>query len=323
MNRIVRMAMAACLIAFGAISSAFAQAFPDRPIRLVVGGPPGASADFMARMMGDKLSKALGQPVVIENRPGAGGVLAAKAVATAKPDGYTLLMLFSDNIVVAPFLQKVLPYDPLKELIFVSAIGRSFPFILAVNPNLPVQTFDDYVRLAKSAPKRVSFSTYGLGSLPQLSFEIMSAKIGAELLHVPFKGGAESYQAAVAGNVDSVAGTSFIELLKSGRLRPLAVGGAKRSSNFPSLPTFAELGFGDSLFLGVTFGIAAPAGTPREIVDRLALELKSITQMPDVTERMPAVGIEPFYAGTEEFTGLMRAGINTFAPLIKSLGLAQ
>lgn len=304
------------------ILPAIGQTWPDRTIKLVVGSPPGASADFMARLVAERVGKSLGQQVVVENRPGAGGVLAVKSVVTSKADGYTLLLLYSDNMLVAPYLQKTQPYDPLKDLAYVGAVARSYNFILAVNPKLPVQTFDDYIKLAKSSPKRVSFSTYGLGSLPQLGFEIMSAKVGAELLHVPYKGGAESYQAAIAGDVDSVAGTSFTELLKSGRLRPLAIGGGKRSAMFPNIPTFAELGFGDQLFLGVTFGVAAPAGTPRSIIDRLAAELKAITQSPDVAERLPTVAAEPFFAGPDEMLSLIRTGVSIYAPLIGKLGLA-
>lgn len=303
------------------LASAQAQTWPSHPIRLVVAGPPGASADFLARLTAEKVGKGLNQSFVVENRPGAGGVVAVKAVITSKPDGYTFLMLFSDNVLIAPFMQSIQPYDPLKDVAYIGAMARSFPFILTVNPNVPVRNLDEFIKLAKSSSKKISYSTYGLGSLPQIGFEMLSAKSGLEMVHVPYKGGAESYQAAVAGDVDAVAGTSFIALVKSGKLRPLAVGGAKRSTNFPEVPTFAELGYGNQLFLGPIFGIVAPPGLPKEVVDRFSAELKNMAAAPDAAERLAAVASEPFYASPEEMTRLMREGVNNFAPLIKKLGL--
>ena len=184
-----------------------------------------------------------------------------------------------------------------------------------------MHSFAEYVSLAKQAPKKVSFSTYGLGSVPQLSFEMMAAQAGIELLHVPYKGGAESYRAAVAGDVDSVAGTSFTDLLKAGRLRPIAIGASKRSPEFPQVPTFAELGYGDQIFGPVFYGMAAPAGTPREIVNRLTAELKALAQMPDIAQRLRTVGTEPFSTGPEELVNMVRTHSDRYAPLIRKLGL--
>ena len=303
--------------------NAQAQTWPDRPIRLVVGGPPGASADFLARLTAEKVGKGLNANFVVENRPGAGGVVAVKATITSKPDGYTFLMLFSDNVLIAPFMQKVQPYDPLKEVAYVGAMARSWPFILTVNPGVAARTLDEFIKLAKSGAKKVSYSSYGLGSLPQLGYESLAQRVGMELVHAPYKGGAESYQAAVAGDVDSVAGTSFIALVKSGKLRPLAIGGAKRSANFPEVPTFAELGYGDQIFLGPIFGIVAPPGLPQNITDRFSAELKNMTTAPDLPERLATVASEPFYASSEEMTRLMREGVATNLPLIRKLGLAN
>lgn len=309
-------------LALGLASGAQAQAWPDRPIRLIVGGPPGASADFLAHLTAEKVGKGINGNFVVENRRGAGGVVAVKAAITSKPDGYTFLMLFSDNVLIAPFMQKVQPYDPLKEVHYVGAMARSWPFILSVNPGLPVRNLEEFIKLVKSGNKKVSYSSYGLGSLPQLGYESLAAKVGIEFVHAPYKGGAESYQAAVAGDVDSVAGTSFIALVKSGKLRPLAIGGNKRSSNFPEVPTFNELGYGDQIFLGPIFGIVAPPGLPAAINDRFSAELKNMANAPDTAERLATVASEPFFASSEEMTRLMREGVNNFQPLIRKLGLA-
>ncbi|MDO8277965.1 MAG: tripartite tricarboxylate transporter substrate binding protein [Burkholderiaceae bacterium] len=310
---------AATLLVF---AGAAAQTWPDRPIRIVVGAQPGASGDTLTRLVADKLSKALNQTVVVENRPGGGGTIGVRAGVTAKPDGYTLLSLYSDTLVVAPFLAKTPPYDALKDLTYVGGFGRSSSFILAVNPAVPAQTFEEYIRLAKASPKPMTFSSYGLGSVPQLGFEMMAEKAGIQLLHVPYKGGAESYQAAVAGYVDAVAGTSFVELLRSGRLRPLAIGGNRRSPLFPNVPTMSELGYGTQIFGPVTYSLAVPAGTPKDIVNRLAVELKRITEQTDVAQKMATVASEPNWIPGDEYLDVLRQGVSLYEPVIRRLGLS-
>lgn len=307
-----------------AVSSlAYSQAWPDRPIRMVVGAPAGGSADFVARMVADKFSKSLGHSVVVDNRPGAGGVLAVKAVVNSKPDGNTLLLFFADNLTIAPQLTKVHPYDALKELDYAGAVARSLSFILTVHPDVQAKTFEDFVKLAKAQPATVSYATYGLGSYPQLSFEMMNAQGGFELLHIPFKGGVESQQAVVAGNVNAVAGINVIELVKAGKLRPLAIGGNKRSTYLPAVPTFAELGYGDQIFGPVVYGVATPAGTPKEVLDRLATETRKVAEAPDAIEKLGSIVSEPFWANSEQVKTMVRQAMSSYAPIIKRLGLAQ
>ena len=304
------------------LPAARADSYPDKAIRVIVGAQPGASGDTMTRIITERLSAALGQPMVVDGRPGAGGSVAVRAVVASRPDGYTLLSLFSDNVDVVPFLSTTPPYDPLKDLVYIGGFGRSFPFTIAVHPSVKANTFGEFLKLARSAPQPLKYGTYGIGSVPQLSFETLAEKAGIQLLHVPYKGGAQSYQAAVAGEVDMVAGTSFVELVKAGRLRPLAIGGSKRSPNFPEVPTLEELGFGDQIFTGVLFGFAAPAGTPREVVERLSGELRKIMQQGnDLAARMLPVATEPFYAPPEQFQEMIRKRIELHEPVIRRLGL--
>jgi tripartite-type tricarboxylate transporter receptor subunit TctC len=276
----------------------------------------------MTRLVAAHLSSALKQTVVVDNRPGAGGLIGVKQAISAKPDGHTFVLLYTDNVTVAPFLQKPRAFDPFKDLAYVGTVARSNPFILAVNPKVPANTFAEFIALAKSAPRKVSYSTYGIGSVPQLGFEMMAAQAAVEMVHAPYKGGAASYQAAVAGDVNAVAGTSFTELLRSGKLRPLAIGGNKRSMEFPEIPTFAELGYGDQIFSPVYYGLAAPAGTPKEIIARVAEELRLFTQTPDMPKKLAAFATEPFYADPSEFRKIAERGANLYAPMIEKLGLS-
>jgi tripartite-type tricarboxylate transporter receptor subunit TctC len=318
MHRFIRHAFALLLVA---ATAAGAQTYPDRPIKLVVGAPPGGSGDLVARVTAEKLSKSLGQPVVVDNRPGAGGVLGVKTVLSAKPDGHTLLLFFADNLTIAPLLARTPPYDSLKDLQYVGAVARSNSFFLAVNPKVPAQTFDEFLKLAKSASKKISYSTYGLGSYPQLSFEIFSSRAGLDMLHVPYKGGVESQQAAVAGTVDAVSAINIVELIKGGKLRALAVGGTKRSPHFPSVPTFNELGFGDQIFGPVVYGVAAPAGTPPQIVQLLSAEVRRIAEAPDMAEKLAPIVTEPYAASGEQITTMVKNAMEVYRPIIQRLGL--
>lgn len=298
------------------------EAYPSRVIRLIAPGPPGASTDAVTRLVADKLSQAMGQPVVVENRAGANGVVAVRALMSARPDGYTVALMYSDSLVIAPFLSKTPLFVPLKDIAYICTIGVTTPFIIAAHPSVPVQNFADLVRLAKSAPKRVRYSTYGAGSGPQLSFESVATHIGADLLHVPYKGGAASYQAAVAGEVDVVAMTSSTDLIKAGRLKALAVGGTKRAKAFPEVPTLGELGYPTDVFTPVVYGFAAPVGTPPEIMNRLSREFKRIAEMPDIIERFEHAATYASWADATEYRETLARMIRTYEPVIRRLGLA-
>ncbi|MCX7153826.1 MAG: tripartite tricarboxylate transporter substrate binding protein, partial [Proteobacteria bacterium] len=194
-----------------------AQGYPNRPIKLVVTYPPGASFDIISRILAEKWTQLLGQPVVVENRLGAGGMIAMQSVARAAPDGYTLVTFNTDLAGIVPALYQFKAYDPLKDFAYIGTLMRGTGFIVAVNPKLPVRNIDELGKFAKSAPDGINYGTYGVGSLPHLGFEALNAKLGTKMVHVPYKGGMPSYQAAIVGEVQVVAGTSFIDMLKSGQ----------------------------------------------------------------------------------------------------------
>lgn len=306
----------ACLCATAAAQTDY----PNRPIRIVIGYVPGASTDIAMRLVADKMSQGLGQPVIVDNRPGAAGLIAAQTVALAAPDGYTLVSFNPDLAGVVPALYKKPPYDPIKDFAFIGRLMQNTGWIMAINPTVPVQTFDEFIRYAKNPANRVNYGSYGIGSLAHLHFEALKLKTGAELMHVPYKGGAQSYQAAMANEVQVVIGTSFIDLLKSGRLRPLVIGGSVRSPNFPDVPTMNELGFGNEIFGEVYLGLAAPAGTPPAIVKKLSIELKRVLALPEVQQRLGQFG-DVAYATPEEFTAIVHRDFNVYGPLVRRLGL--
>ncbi len=319
MNKAFERVVGALLVAAASLCHAQGD-YPNRPIRFIVGYPPGGSTDIASRIVAEKLAPALGQPVVVENRAGAGGMIAAQAVVRSAADGYTLFAFNPELAGIVPAVQKVPPYDPMKDFAHIGTMYSNRGWTIAVNPSVPAKTLDELVRYAKRARSPLNYGTYGVGSLPHLNFEALKAKLGIDMTHVPYKGGALSYQGAIAGEVQVVAGTSFFELIRSGRLRPLAIGGASRTPNVPDMPTLAELGLGDDIFGEVYAGISAPAGTPRAVVERLSAELKKALAMPDVIEKFTRLG-EARFVTPEQFTEMVRRDFMRYGPLVRSLGL--
>ena len=294
--------------------------YPNRAIRFIVGYPPGGSTDIASRIVAEKLAQSLTQPVVVENRAGAGGMISAQAVLRLPADGYTLFAFNPELAGIVPAVQKTPPYDPLKDFAHVGMMYSNRGWTIAVNPSVPAKTLDELVKYAKAARTPLNYGTYGVGSLPHLNFEALKAKLGIDMVHVPYKGGALSYQGAMAGEVQVVAGTSFFELIKSGRLRPLAIGGASRTPNVPEMPTLAELGFGDDIFGEVYAGISVASGTPRAVIDRLSAELKKSLALPDVIEKFARLG-EAKFVTPEQFTEIVRRDFLRYGPLVRALGL--
>ncbi|NML47475.1 tripartite tricarboxylate transporter substrate binding protein [Ramlibacter sp. G-1-2-2] len=309
------------LAASAMLSSAHAEdAYPSRPIKLVVGVAPGATTDAAARLVAEVLSKNLGTTIV-DNQPGANGTIAARNVARAKPDGYTLLAFYSDQMQVAPLVYKN-AYDPLEDFAFITTTVRSGGFILAVPESSPAKTFAEFIDYAKSGKKQMNYGTYGVGSSVQLGFEIFNERYGTKMLHIPYKGGGPSYQAAVAGEVDIVAGTSFIELLKANRLRPLAIGGSQHSPEFPNIPTLAGQGFGELVFGPVFYGVAAPRGTPPEIIEKVRAAVAKGAQNPEFAARLKPIAHDPFIVGPAETAALVRKGLDTYRPVVQKLKIS-
>ena len=300
-------------------AAAFAQ-YPSRPIRIVVTIPPGGAPDIAARIVGHKLGEALGQPVVVENRPGANGNTAAEMVANAPADGYTLILAADSLITINPHLYARMPLDPLKDLTPVASLVTN-QFVLSVNPSLPVRTFPEFIEYARKANPPLNYASGGNGSQHQLTMEMLKQRAGIDMVHVPYRGGAPATTATVAGEVAAMfAGTSTAPQIKAGRLRALAVAGAKRSPSFPDLPTIGEFypGFENSIWLGL-FG---PAGLPEEVLIRLRKEINRTLQLQEVREKLLGSGsLEPLITTPEEFSALIRRDYDRYGKLIKAIGV--
>jgi tripartite-type tricarboxylate transporter receptor subunit TctC len=307
------------LVALFTAGAALAQ-YPARTVRIVVTIPPGGAPDIAARIVGQKLAESFGQPVVVENRPGANGNTAAAEVARNAPDGYTLILAADSLIAINPHLYSKMPLDTLKDLAPVASLVAN-QFVLSVNPSLPVKTLQEFVEYAKKANPPLNYASGGNGSQHQLTMELLKARAAINLVHVPYRGGAPATTATMSGEVAAMfAGTSTAPQIRAGRLRALATSGAKRSSAFPDLPAIAEFypGFENSIWLGL-FG---PAGVPDEVLARLRSEIARILQLKEIKDRLhDAGGLEPFATAPEEFAALIRRDHERYGKLIREVGI--
>jgi tripartite-type tricarboxylate transporter receptor subunit TctC len=298
---------------------AWAQ-FPTRPITIIVPIPPGGAPDIAARVLGQKLGEALGQPVVVENRAGANGNIANELVAKAAPDGHTLGLLADSQIAINPHLYSKMPIDTLRDLVPVHTVAAN-QFVLAVNAQLPVRNFQEFIELARKSNPPLAYASGGNGSQHHLTMEMLKQRAGIDLLHVPYKGGAPAATAAVSGEVAAMwAGSSNAPQIKAGRLKALAVSGAKRSAQYPELPTIGEFypGFENSIWLGL-FG---PAGIPEPVLEKLRTEVKRALQQPEIKEKLNnAGGLDPYVTTAEEFNALIRRDYAKYAKLVKDVGI--
>jgi tripartite-type tricarboxylate transporter receptor subunit TctC len=296
--------VAASLIAFAmTLSSAAlveAQTYPTRPVTIIVPFPAGALSDAAARILQPKLAEALGQSVVIENRGGAGGVTGTAAVARAQPDGYTLLITVNAPVVMGPALQKNYPFDPAKALAGVSLLTETY-LALVVRNDSPIKSVADVIRLAKEKPGQLTFGSAGVGSAHQIAGALLNAKAGIAINHVPFQGGAPAVQNLVGGHIDMSFATlpSVMPLVRGGQLRLVAMAEPKRYAGLPDLPTVNETVPGVETTSWV--GFLAPAGTPKEIRERLAKIVADAMQTPDIRDKMLALGMTPIPAGPDGF----------------------
>ncbi len=280
--------------------AALAQAYPARPIRFIVPFAAAGGTDLIARTLAHKLTEALGQPVVVDNRTGASGVIGTDLAAKAAPDGYTILIA-TPTFTVNPSLMAKLPYDALKDFVPISLIATA-PHLVAVNPSLPAKTVQELVALAKTRAEPLTFSSGSTGGSSHLAGELFNAMAGINMTHVPYRGTGEA-ATAVMGGVVSLAFLdvpTMLPLVKSGRLRGLAVTGQKRSAVVPEMPTIAESGY-PGFESGIWYGVLAPARTPREIVARLNAELVKIVQSPEMRQTLSNEGAEPVGSSPEVF----------------------
>jgi len=285
-----------------------AESFPSKPIKLVVGFAPGGINDIVARVVGQKLGEALGQPVIVENKAGAGGTIGADSVAKAKPDGYTLLLGSVSNISMAPSQYKALPYDPLKDFAPVALLAAA-PNILVVHPEFPVHSVKDLIALAKKKPGQISYASAGNGTSNHLTVELLKVLADIDLVHIPYKGDAVGITDVIGGQVPMMFPTLPVALphIKSGKLRAVAVSSAKRTALAPEVPTVAESGGLADFQVSVWVGILAPANTPKDIVDRVSTELTRIVQAPEIKEKLASLGAEPDPRDSAQFAAYIKS----------------
>jgi tripartite-type tricarboxylate transporter receptor subunit TctC len=295
-------------------------AWPNKPIRYIVPFPPGGSTDTLARLLQNDLGKALGVPIVIEHKPGAGGGVGSEHVAKSPADGYTILGGTISTHAINASLYKNLPYDPVKDFTAITQLV-SMPNVLVVPDKLPVKDAKEFIALAKAKKQPLACASAGNGTSQHLTCELFNITAGSDITHVPFKGGAPGMTATIAGDTQAMFDNaiSAIPHVKGGRVRALAVSTSARSSLLPDLPTLAESGL-PGFEVNAWQGVFMHAGTPKDISDRVAKEIRAILAKPDVREKILAAGTEPVGSSPEEFGAFVRAEVNKWADVVKKSG---
>lgn len=300
---------------------ALAQTYPDRPIRIIVPFPPGQATDILARLLGEKLAVQLGQPVVIDNRSGAGGIIGTEAGARAAPDGYTLVMLSSGPVTVNPYVYNNVPYDPVKDFTPISNLAAT-AHVLIVRPDFPAKTLAELIAMVKERPGHYNFASPGAGTSQHLTMEMFRYRAGLDMLHVPYRGSGQAQADLMGGQVpmlfDTI--TSVTGLVKDGKLRTLAVSTAERSPFLPDVPTVSESGV-PGFSSGGWIGIAGPAGMPAPIVQKLNAEIVKALGTADMQNRLKAMAFVPIGDSPEHFAAYIKSETTKFAELIKAIGL--
>ena len=297
-----------------------AQSFPTKLVRIVVPQAPGGASDALARIIGQRLSERWHQPVVVENRAGAGGLIGTDVVAKAAPDGYTLLLAYDGTHAVNASLYKTLPFDPIKDFTAVATLAN-VPFVLAVNAASPAKDVRQFIELAKSSPGKLTYGSAGNGSVNHLLGAMFGKGAGVQLLHVPYKGAAPAITDLIGGSLDSVFSSipSLVSHIQSGRVRALAVTSNKRSAALPNVPTIAESGLA-GFAVAPWFGLLAPASTPADIVMRINEDVAALLATKEVVDAFSAQGAEPFRTAPAEFAALVRSDIEKWAVVVRESG---
>lgn len=315
-----RSALVGALGLLAASHTAWAQAYPSKPIKIVVGYAAGGAVDAVARAIGQSLSASLGQPVLIENKPGAGTNIAVKAVIGAEPDGYTLMMA-ANALAANMSLYQPQPFDAEKDLAAISLVGR-VPVVIAAHPQSAYGNVAQLVQAAKGKPNTVPYASPGNGSTPHMAVEMFARAAGIDLMHVPYRGGAPALTDAIGGQVPLIA-VNALEVLphaRSGKLKVLAVLSAQRSPNFPDVPTMAESGF-PGFEASVWYGLVAPAATPKAVQERLHAEVQKALQTKEVRERMSAVGGDVTPGSADTFASLIRSEHKRYEKLVREANI--
>lgn len=313
-----RRTLLAALATMAASPAAQAQAtWPTRPVKLLVGFPPGGGIDFTARAVQAGLEAALGQPLVIEYKPGAGGVLAATELTRAAPDGYTLLVANTGPFAIAPYLQAKMPYDPVKQFTYVGQIAEA-GYIAATRVDHPARTLKEFVDWARANAGKANFASGGIGSSTHLNGELLNSVAGIELLHVPYKGSAPAVTDLIGGQTHLLidAGTVLLPQIKGGKLKALAVTGSRRDPNLPDVPTVREQGLAGVEALGFQ-GLVGPAGLPAPVVERLSAALRQVLGQPDVKARFAGAGSDVQPRGPAEFAAYVKGEADKWSAVIR------
>jgi tripartite-type tricarboxylate transporter receptor subunit TctC len=311
----------AALVLLALASTADAQSWPSKPIRIISPYPPAGANDLLARIIAPKLSEQLGQPVVVENRAGATGNIGAELVAKAPADGYTLLMGQAGNLTINISLMAKIPFDPVRDFSPVTMVA-STPNVLVVHPSLPVRTVKDLIALAKAKPGQINYATSGIGSPGHLAAELLNKSAGIRLVHIPYKGAAPALLDVVAGNAHLyfTSAVSAQPFIPSGRLRMVAVASAKRSPSLPEVPTVAEAGFPE-FDVSSWWGVVAPASTPREVVMRLQTEIHRVIALPEIRAKLAEQGLDIATNTPEQFAAYIKSETAKWAKLIREVGV--
>jgi len=310
-------ALAVALAAAFSAASAAAQTYPSKPIRIIVSTSPGGVTDLSARILGQHITAKTGQTVVIDNRAGASGNIAMDALAKSEPDGYTLGIANTGNIVINPFLFPSMPYDPLKDLVPVGLLG-TVPLFLVINSNVPAKTVAEFVAYTKANPDKISYAAAGAGTTPDIAAHEFGRRAGLKFVMVPFRGTAPATQAVLGGDVQAtfVSMGPHIEFVRQGKLRVLAAATPKRASYLPDVPTFAEQGF-PGFDASTWFALFAPRGTPQAIVDQLNGYLRSMQEDSDLKRRLEAVFVDPAIMSAAEFAAFVKSDAAKWEKIVR------
>ena len=302
-------------------AAASAQSYPTKPVRMIVGFPPGGGTDVVARVISQKLSEWYGQSVVVENRPGATGTIGADLIAKSAPDGYNLIMGHVNSHGIAPNLFAKLPYDPIKDFAAVAYVGY-VPNVLAVHPSVPARSVKELVELAKSQPGVMNYASSGNGSTQHLAGEMFKQLTGTSIVHVPYKGSGDAIKDLLGGTVNMNFDTMppVMAHIQAGKLRGLAISTPRRLSQLPDVPTFEEAGI-KGFDVTNWYGVMAPGGTPRELVNKLNADINKAMQVPEVRARLEAVGTQLREQSAAEFESFMKAEVAKYEKLIKSANI--
>ena len=322
MKNIATAVLAACALvaSHGLVTPAHAQKFPDKPVRFIVPFPPGGGNDILARALAPKLGELLGQPVVIDNRAGAGGNIGTEAAAKSAPDGYTIVIA-SNQVTINPWLFARLPFDIEKDFAPIAQVA-AVPMVLAVHPSVPAQNVRELIALARAGPGRLNHGTPGNGTPQHIAYEVFNHAAGVQVTHIPYKGTGPAIADLLGGQVQTAIGTmaSLEPHVKAGKLRALGVTTPQRSAAMPTVPTIAEAAL-PGFEVPLWYSILAPAGTPKDIVARLSAEFARVLATPEIRDRLVAQGFEVSYLNAEQIGDLIRRDIARWQKSIRDIGL--